>query len=180
MEAGRLATPTHRQDPREAVHSATARPRGTRGRPLCASETQVTVGTWTEMEMELAVNRTLIAVATLALAACGSASATSDFEEAAESGSASEDTEAEREAFDEDAAREKAEAEVASEGYDGPCTQDCSGHDAGFGWAAAGNPDGGTSSSQSFDEGQQAYEDAVEDRIEEDRQAYEGGEGTDY
>ncbi len=141
---------------------------------------RVTVGTWIETATGWAVNRALVvAVATLTLTACGSAPATSDYDEVTESGSLG-DAEAEREDFDEDAARDRAEEEVASEGYHGPCTQDCGGHDAGFSWAADGNPDGGTSTSQSFDEGQQAYEDAVEERIEDQRQAYEDGDAMDY
>lgn len=89
------------------------------------------------------------------------------------------DAAAERQPFDEDAARERAEEEVASEGYSGPCTQDCSGHNAGFAWAAEGYPDEGTSSSQSFDEGQQAYEEAVEERVDEYQQAHDDGEEPD-
>ena len=83
--------------------------------------------------------------------------------------------------FDEDAARADAQAEVESEGYDGDCTADCSGHEAGFDWAAEGHEDYGTSSSLSFDEGQEAYEAAVEERLEEKREEFEDeGADSDY
>lgn len=89
--------------------------------------------------------------------------------------------EEEREYFDEDAARDAAEDELSSDSYASigrpyGCTIDCSGHDAGFAWAAEGNEDGGVSNSQSFDEGQRAYEEAVDDRVEEMRDEYESGE----
>lgn len=81
-----------------------------------------------------------------------------------------------REEFDEDAARARAATEVASEGYEGPCTSDCSGHDAGFSWAADGNPDYGSSRSRSFDEGQEAYKEAVDQRVEQYREDFESGD----
>ena len=90
----------------------------------------------------------------------------------------------EREDFDEDAAREAAEADLASETYQDNgatygCTVDCSGHEAGWQWrdengyAAKGN-------SQSFSEGGQAFDEAVDDRVEELRSDYEDGEEPDY
>lgn len=90
----------------------------------------------------------------------------------------------ERADFDEDAAREAAEEEVGSDSYTGVgapygCTEDCSGHEAGFNWrrdngyAASGN-------SQSFDEGGRAFDEAVDDRVEEMRDGYESGEDPDY
>lgn len=82
-----------------------------------------------------------------------------------------------REPFDEDAARQAAEAELASEGYDYRygCTIDCSGHDAGWQWRA----DNGYSTpgnSNSFDEGGRAFDEALEERIDEMRNEYESGE----
>lgn len=86
--------------------------------------------------------------------------------------------------FDEDAARDAAEEEVASESYQSigtpyGCTQDCSGHEAGFAWrrdngyATPGN-------SNSFDEGGRAFDDAVEERIQEMRSDYENGLESEY
>ena len=116
----------------------------------------------------------------LMLTGCGEPSyAEAQIEEQYESGSGdSEEVEIE---FDEDAARADAEQEVADEGYDGPCTIDCTGHDAGFDWAADGHEDYGTSRSPSFDEGQEAYEEAVEERLEEKREQFEDvGPDSDY
>jgi hypothetical protein len=84
--------------------------------------------------------------------------------------------------FDEAAARELAEAEVASEGYDGSygCTDDCSGHDAGWQWRADnGYPvedQDDYGSSNSFAEGAMAYEDAVDERLNEKREEFESSE----
>jgi hypothetical protein len=89
-----------------------------------------------------------------------------------------------RDPFDEDAAREEAENDVALETYQGVgrpygCTDDCSGHEAGFKWrrdrgyVPYGNSD-------SFREGAQAYEDEVESRVEEMREEYEDGDGDDF
>lgn len=125
----------------------------------------------------------MIAATALLLASCGSPSARAiDSEEFAsvdpdeDSESVDGDEEAERAPFDEESAREAAKQEVADEGYDGPCTIDCSGHDAGFNWAADGHDDGGISNSRSFDEGQEAYDEKVEERLEEKRQSYENGD----
>lgn len=123
----------------------------------------------------------LIVAAALVLVSCGSPSARADDSgefASVDSGKGSEsgDEPAERASFDDDAAREAAKQEVADEGYDGPCTIDCSGHDAGFNWAADGHDDGGISNSRSFDEGQEAYEDKVEERLNEKRQTYEDGD----
>ena len=86
-----------------------------------------------------------------------------------------------REPFDEDAAKAAAEDELASENYDYSygCTSDCSGHEAGWRWRA----DNGyttTGNSNSFYEGGQAFDDAVEARVDEMREAYEAGEQPDY
>jgi len=137
------------------------------------------------------MKKLVLLFACLALAACGAEDSYSEVDESqADTGDAGSgfsddsltsggfDDEEQREPFDEDAARDRAEEEVADEGYDYRygCTIDCSGHDAGFAYAADGNPDGGTSRSPSFDEGQVAYEEAVEERVYEYRQAYEDGE----
>jgi hypothetical protein len=125
------------------------------------------------------MRRSLAAFATLAglcLSGCGSGTSEAYEEEFAAYGEAeagsSEDA-SESYEFDEDTARADAESEVQSEGYDGPCTSDCSGHDAGFAWAADGHDDFGISRSPSFDEGQEAYEDSVEERLAEKRQEFE-------
>lgn len=80
------------------------------------------------------------------------------------------------EEFDEDTAREEAESELASEGYDMRygCTDDCSGHSAGWDWAAQqGYGSGGSGESQSFQEGTMAYDEAVDERVEEMRDEWE-------
>lgn len=92
--------------------------------------------------------------------------------------------EEERADFDEDAARDTAEEEIAGESYQSigtpyGCTQDCSGHEAGFAWrrdngyATPGN-------SNSFSEGGQAFDEAVDDRVDEMRADYEGGAESEY
>lgn len=133
--------------------------------------TPATAATLIATVTELAVNKlffTFFAAATLA--GCGS-----DYDGSSHSSGTSYADSDDREPFDGDAAREQAEQEVADEGYSGPCTIDCSGHDAGFNYAANGNPDGGVSDSQSFDEGQEAYEEAVDERVEELSQAHDAG-----
>ena len=81
--------------------------------------------------------------------------------------------------FDEDAAREEAERDLALEGYDYRygCTIDCSGHEAGWQWRAENgypvyDPDT-YGNSYSFSEGAQAYEEAVEERVEALRDEHE-------
>ena len=87
----------------------------------------------------------------------------------------------EREPFDEDAAREAAEEQLASESYDGSygCTQDCSGHEAGWRWRAE-NGYATAGNSNSFSEGGQAYDDALESRVDDMRSDYESGGDPDY
>lgn len=132
------------------------------------------------------------ALVSLALVACSDSSG--DYVEAEEYASESYDTgylsqsgddydefadpyvEEERGEFDEDAARRRAEDDLALEGYDYSygCTDDCSGHEAGWQWRA----DNGYSTygnSQSFAEGGYAFDDAVEDRVESMRDDYEAG-----
>lgn len=90
----------------------------------------------------------------------------------------------EREPFDEDAAREAAEQELASGTYQSDsmaygCTQDCSGHEAGWQWRAQhGYSTPGYS--ESFDEGGRAFDEAVDDRVQEMRDDYEPGNDADY
>lgn len=119
-----------------------------------------------------------------ALAVCLSACGQGKSEAAQDRGAATETSaqlapgaiEDEKPDFDEDQAREDAQAEVQSEGYQGSCTDDCSGHNAGFEYAAQGHDDGGVGDSPSFDEGQQAYEEAVDEKVEEKRQAHDEGD----
>lgn len=84
----------------------------------------------------------------------------------------------ERAPFDDYAAREAAEEEMADESYGSigmpyGCMDDCSGHEAGYRYRADNgyvgyNPDG-----RSFNEGGQAFEEAVDERVEEMRNNYE-------
>lgn len=86
-----------------------------------------------------------------------------------------------REPFDEDAARDAAESELASQPYDGSygCTIDCSGHEAGWQWRAEhGYAVNGKSNS--FSEGGQAFDDALESRVDEMRESYDNGEEPEY
>jgi hypothetical protein len=125
--------------------------------------------------------------AVLLLTACTS-SAASDYDADEPTGYAasSEDDEAElasiaRAEFDEDKAREDARQEAADDGYSGSCTSDCSGHEAGYSWAADDHDDYGTSSSPSFDEGQEAFEEAVEEKLAEKRREFErDGSESEY
>ncbi|NWG52858.1 MAG: hypothetical protein HXY28_03985 [Hydrogenophilaceae bacterium] len=86
-----------------------------------------------------------------------------------------------REPFDEDAAREAAERDLASEGYDYSygCTDDCSGHEAGWQWRAE-NGYSTYGNSESFAEGGYAFDEALESRVEEMRDDYEAGLDPDY
>lgn len=90
-----------------------------------------------------------------------------------------------REPFDEDAARDEAEDEIAGETYVSigtpyGCTDDCSGHEAGFRYRADNGYAGHNADSPSFNEGGQAFDEAVEERVDEMREEYEsGGEARD-
>jgi hypothetical protein len=140
------------------------------------------------------IPRPLVIIAALALASCGegeseySEEADSSYHLTGEYSDGEEEAAAvfqdEGEAFDEDAAREEAERQVASDSYTGigspyGCTTDCSGHEAGFEWrrdngyVTAGN-------SRSFEEGAQAYEDEVENKVEEMEDDYNSGSDPDY
>lgn len=92
-------------------------------------------------------------------------------------GSYGDDDEVEREEFDEDEARRVARDKLASEGYDMSygCTVDCSGHEAGWQWGAE-NGYSTYGKSRSFHEGTMAFEDALDDRVNEMRDDYEDGE----
>lgn len=86
-----------------------------------------------------------------------------------------------REPFDEGAARAAAEDELASSGYDlrYGCTEDCSGHDAGWEWRA-GHGYSTPGYSNSFDEGGRAFDEALEERVDEMRWEYEAGADFGY
>lgn len=78
--------------------------------------------------------------------------------------------------FDEDEARERAEDDLSDETYTSSgatygCTDDCEGHEAGFRWAREnGITDGSCNgNSDSFNEGCQAYADAIEEKVNEYR-----------
>jgi pyruvate/2-oxoglutarate dehydrogenase complex dihydrolipoamide acyltransferase (E2) component len=95
------------------------------------------------------------------------------------------DEEEEREPFDEDAARDAAERDLAYETYRGAgrtygCTDDCSGHEAGFKWRRDRGYMPSYSDSRSFRQGAQAFENAVEERVEELRDDYDMGYDPDY
>ena len=108
-------------------------------------------------------------------------SATKESSSEDSNGSSSDD---ERSNFDEDAAREAAEEEVGSDSYAGVgapygCTDDCSGHEAGFNWRRD-NGYSASGTSQSFDEGGRAFDEAVDDRVDEMRDNYDSGGNPEY
>ena len=83
--------------------------------------------------------------------------------------------------FDEDAAREDAKADVSTSSFSdigdtSTCTDDCSGHDAGFEWAKenditeAGQCSG---TSQSFIEGCESFTSAIEESVDEAQSDYD-------
>lgn len=91
----------------------------------------------------------------------------------------------ERGSFDENAAREAAESELASSSYvsEGStygCRDDCSGHEAGWRWRAEWGYQGHNADSPSFEEGGRAFDDAVDEKVEEARDAHDRGEDPDY
>lgn len=93
--------------------------------------------------------------------------------------------EEEREAFDEDRAKDTAEAEVSGESYTSigapyGCTEDCGGHEAGFRFRSDNGYAGYNADSPSFNEGGRAFDEAVDERVDEMRSDYENGEQTDY
>lgn len=126
-----------------------------------------------------AVGLTSLALIASGLLGCGEADGRTDrwdYEEVAE---------ADREPFDEDAAREVAEEELSSQSYAEigtpyGCTVDCAGHEAGYRYRADNGYAGYNADSPSFNEGGQAFDEAIEDRIEEMRTDYESGGDAPY
>lgn len=120
-----------------------------------------------------------LALIASSLAGCGEADGRADrwgYEEVAE---------ADRDPFDEDAARDAAEEELSGQSYAEigtpyGCTVDCAGHEAGYRYRADNGHVGFNADSPSFNEGGQAFEDAVEDRVEEMRAEYESGGDASY
>lgn len=109
-----------------------------------------------------------------------------DYEESGENDvlASAGDTEDRRDPFDEDEARQRAEDDLRGETYRSVgrpygCTEDCLGHEAGFQYRANDRYGGriaGDYDSRSFRQGQQAYDDEVDRRVEEAQEAYEAGE----
>ena len=84
--------------------------------------------------------------------------------------------------FSEDRAQDAAQVYVSTLTYESAvggaqCDGDCSGHEAGWQWAKDGNSCG-SGDSPSFDEGCEAYESAVEERVDEARSRYNDGDDT--
>ena len=82
--------------------------------------------------------------------------------------------------FDEDRASERAIESLSGQTYEaalgnGECTDDCSGHEAGWRTAQEGEDCTGEGS---FLDGCEAFASAVEERVSAARQAYEGGDNT--
>jgi len=87
--------------------------------------------------------------------------------------------------FDEDAAQDLAEEQVSGESYVAigqpyGCTEDCSGHEAGFRYRAENGYSGYSADSPSFNEGGQAFDEAVKERVDEMRSDYESGGEAPY
>lgn len=86
--------------------------------------------------------------------------------------------------FDEDAARDAAHDDLSGQSYESEqgssqCTDDCSGHEAGWSYARDnGDEDCDSGASDSFREGCSAYREAVEQRIENAREAYNKGDAA--
>jgi len=90
--------------------------------------------------------------------------------------------------FDEDRARDRVVDDLSGESFESvgdtsTCTDDCSGHEAGFEWA---RDQGVTDSSEcggqsvSFEEGCQVYAQAIEDRVDDARSEDESGDADEY
>ena len=117
--------------------------------------------------------RSLIVVATflsILMSACGgfSGSSGSGYRYADDSPSEAE--------FDEDAAYDRAVDDLSYETYGSigepyGCTEDCEGHEAAFEWAKENEITDGScdGDSDSFNEGCQAYADAIEEKVDEYR-----------
>lgn len=89
--------------------------------------------------------------------------------------------------FNEDGAKEAAQDVMGGETYEGrfgssQCTDDCSGHEAGFEWARENSitdpGDCGSTDSQSFDEGCAALGEAIADEVQTMRDDFENGDDT--
>lgn len=119
--------------------------------------------------------------AALSLAGCGSSSSTEADRHIVEGSSTVFNSKGK---FDEDSARADAIADVSTLSFEdagdtSDCTQDCSGHSAGFEWAkenAAGDPSMCSGNSDSFVEGCEAFSQAVENHVNEMREEWEAGE----
>ena len=119
--------------------------------------------------------------ATLFLAGCGSPSSTEADRHIVEGSSTLFNSKGK---FDEDSARADAIADVSALSFEdagdtADCTDDCSGHSAGFEWAkenAAGDPSMCSGNSDSFVEGCEAFSQAVDNHVAEMREESEAGE----
>ena len=131
---------------------------------------------WIAIGMELDVNRVAFArLVAFAIVLQGCSAETSIAEKAGD------ETFSEDESVDEDVAFEMAADELSEETFEDVgdtslCTQDCSGHDAGFEWARDNeitDPSECGGKSQSFEEGCEAYAESLQEQAEE--YASEGG-----
>lgn len=119
--------------------------------------------------------------ATLALAGCNSSSSTEADRHIVEGSSSMFNSKGK---FDEESARADAIADVSANSFEdvgdtSQCTDDCSGHSAGFEWAkenAAGDASACSGNSDSFIEGCEAFSQAVDSRVSDMREAWESGE----
>ena len=117
----------------------------------------------------------------LCAASCGRSASEEEDQHIAEGSSSILDPKGE---FDEDSARADAVADVSDMTFEdvgdtSSCTDDCSGHSAGFEWAKE-NTEGDASlcsgDSDSFVEGCQAFAQAVDERVEQMRSEWANGE----
>jgi hypothetical protein len=111
----------------------------------------------------------------LALSACGSGGSSASYEE-------QDFASDERAEFDEDTARDQAVSDLSDQtfqdvGDTSRCTEDCSGHDAGWQWAQDNDVTDGSecSGSGSFEDGCQAYVEELESQVELAREDEEAG-----
>ena len=82
--------------------------------------------------------------------------------------------------FDADAAHDSAADALAGSTYEGTvgsynCTDDCSGHNAGWEWAQA-NDEACAGESEPFDEGCRAYIDAVQKKVDDAEELFNQGD----
>ena len=109
----------------------------------------------------------------LACAGCGSGDAGSAYDER-------EETSEERADFNEDSARDDAVSDLSGQSFQdvgdtSRCTDDCSGHDAGWQWAQDNDVTDSfeCSGSGSFEDGCQAYVEELDSRVEEAHAEFE-------